>query len=602
MSETNYQPVMLYLKPFKYPLGGKMMELSLQEILFQAVGGLAIFLFGIKYMSDALQNVAGSKMKGFLEKGTKTPVRGVLTGSIVTALIQSSSATTVLTVGLVNAGLLSLRQAIGVIMGANIGTTMTAYLIGFDLAEYALPIMALGMIPIFFLKNKQLTGIGQVFFGFGMLFFGMDIMGEGLKPLRDLPFFAELMMSVEDNPLLGVAIGTVFTMIVQSSSATIGIMQELASQGAITYLQALPILFGDNIGTTITALLACIGTSVAARRTALTHTLFNIGGTAIFLPLTILGVFPELVKLATNYFFVLLPGFEGTWETLNVRMQIAQSHGVFNLTNTLIQLPFVSVLAAIVTKLVPGKMVEINMNTRYLEPRLLQQPEVALSQAQKELVRMGEHASKFFDNSIKFLFNTKDKDVNPLYMEQTEQLINKLDEEITNYVVKVTSTNRLNEEQSNYTSVLLHAVNDLERIGDHSDNIVELAIYAVENKVTFSNEALESIKSMYELTHETLELSLEALRNNDHDLALKVVRNEVKIDSLERQFREGHIHRLNEGQCISVAAGAVFIDVLSNMERIGDHAVNIAEYVLGEMGAIERGFVKNKTRDRKSVV
>ncbi|MEG6615603.1 Na/Pi cotransporter family protein [Peptococcaceae bacterium 1198_IL3148] len=571
------------------------MELSLQELLFNAVGGLAIFLFGIKYMSDALQNVAGSKMKNFLEKGTKTPIRGVLTGTLVTALIQSSSGTTVLTVGLVNAGLLSLRQAIGVIMGANIGTTMTAYLIGFDLAAYALPIMAVGMIPIFFLKNKQLAGIGQVLFGFGMLFYGMDIMGDGLKPLKDLPVFAELMLSVEDNPLLGVAIGTALTMIVQSSSATIGILQELASQGAVTYLQALPILFGDNIGTTITALLACIGTSVAARRTALTHMLFNISGTAIFLPLTILGVFPELVKLFTNYVFILLPGFDATWETLNIRMQIAQSHGVFNITNKLVQLPFVGVLAAIVTKLVPGKMVEVNMNTRYLEPRLLQQPEVALSQAQKELVRMGDHASKFFSNSIKFFFDTKDKEVNPLYMEQTEQLINKLDEEITNYVVRVTAENRLTEEQSNYSSVLLHAANDLERIGDHADNIVEQAIYAVEHKLTFSEEALNSIKNMYELTHETLELGLEALRNNDQDLARKVIQNEVIIDSLERQFREGHIYRLNEGQCSGVAAGTVFLDILSNMERVGDHAVNIAEYVLGEMGALERRYVKSKT-------
>ncbi|MBM7854088.1 phosphate:Na+ symporter [Desulfohalotomaculum tongense] len=567
------------------------MDFSMQDILFKAFGGLAIFLFGIKFMSEGLQNVAGQRLRVFLEKGTKTPVRGVLTGTLVTALIQSSSGTTVLTVGLVNAGLLTLRQAIGIIMGANIGTTLTAYLIGFNLKHYALPIVAVGGLLLFFFKNKSVINFGQVVFGFGLLFYGMDVMGSGLKPLKEMPFFTDLMLNVEDTPLLGVAIGTVFTMLVQSSSATIGILQELASQGSVTYMQAVPILFGDNIGTTITALLAAIGTSVAAKRTAMTHMLFNISGTAIFLPLTLIGVFPEVVKFVTNYIFILLPGFEGTWETLNIRMQIAQTHGVFNITNTMIQLPFVSVLAYVVTKLVPGEMVQFDVKPRFLEPRLLSQPAVALKQAHMELVRMGKHASDFFNDSVKFFFNTKDKELNPLYLEQREQLINTLEEEITNYVTSLTSGVKLTQEQSNYASTLLHAVNDLERIGDHADNIVELSIYAVENKVSFSEEALESIKAMAQLTSETLRLSLEALENNDHDLARKVIQNEVIIDNLEREFRQGHIARLNERKCTGIA-GAVFIDMLSNLERIGDHSVNIAEYVLGDMGAVERTKVK----------
>lgn len=565
------------------------MDFSLQAVLFQALGGLGIFLFGIKYMSEGLQNAAGSKMKNFLEKGTKTPLRGVITGTLVTGLIQSSSGTTVLTVGLVNAGLLNLKQAIGVIMGANIGTTLTAYLIGFDLKAYALPIIAAGAVLIFFSKKKLLNSIGSVVFGFGMLFYGMDVMGNGLKPLSNQPFFTELMLSVENNPLIGVAIGTVTTMIVQSSTATIGILQELASQGAVTYQQALPILFGDNIGTTFTALLAAIGTSVAARRAALTHTLFNVMGTVIFLPLTVLGIFPELVKLSTS----LLPGF-GSWETINIKMKIAQSHGVFNITNTIIHLPFVGVLAYVVTKLVPGKLTQVNMKVEYLEPRLLKQPEVALSQARKELFRMGESASTFYNNAVKFFFNPKDKDLNPMFLEQSEQLINKLEEQITEYVVKVTSENRLTEEQSSYATVLLHAVTDLERIGDHADNIVELTIYGMENKISFSNEAMESIRTMAELTGSTLELSLKALKENDHELARKVIQNEVIIDNLERQFREGHILRLNEQECVGIC-GSIFLEMLSNMERIGDHAVNLAEYVLGDMGMLERRQIKNRS-------
>ncbi|WP_031514654.1 Na/Pi cotransporter family protein [Desulfofalx alkaliphila] len=567
------------------------MEISLQEVLFLALGGLAMFLFGMKYMSDGLQNVAGQRMKGFLEKGTKTPVRGVLTGILVTGLIQSSSGTTVLTVGLVNAGLLTLKQAIGIIMGANIGTTVTAYLIGFNLTAYALPILTVGALILFFAKNKKINNVGQVLFGFGMLFYGLNVMGSGVKPLKDLQIFTDLMLNVESNAILGVAIGTVFTMIVQSSTATIGVLQELASQGSVTYLQALPILFGDNIGTTVTALLAAIGTSVAAKRAALTHMLFNVVGTCIFLPLTILGIFPEMVKLITNNILVLLPGFEGSWDTLNIRMQIAQSHGVFNVTNTLIHLPFVGVLAWVVTKLIPGKMAQFEAKTKYLEPRLLSQPEVALKQAHQELIRMGKHSREFFGESIRFFFNTKDKELNPMYMEQREQLINKLDEEITNYVVQLTSEKRLTTEQSNYSTTLLHAVNDLERIGDHADNIVELGIYATENKVTFSEEAVKSVYAMAKLTEETLKLSLEAFEHNDHELARKVIQNEVIIDNLEREFRQGHIERLNEKICSGIG-GALFLDLLSNMERIGDHAVNLAEYVLGDMGTIERRQVK----------
>lgn len=567
------------------------MPFSVQEVFFYALGGLGIFLFGIKYMSEGLQTVAGTRMRQFLEKGTKTPIRGVITGALVTALIQSSSGTTVLTVGLVNAGLLNVRQAIGVIMGANIGTTMTAYLIGFKLEHYSLPIIAIGVIMLFFIKNKKVANVGQVIFGFGMLFYGMSIMGEGLKPLKDWDLFLNLMLEVQHNPLIGVFIGTVFTFVVQSSSATIGVLQGLAEQGAVTYQQAVPILFGDNIGTTVTALLASIGTTVAARRAALTHTLFNLSGTVIFLPLFLLGIFPELIRLSTNYVFVLLPGFEGTWDTLNIRMQIAQTHGMFNITNTLIQLPLVGSLAWAVTKLVPGPEALFSMEPRFLEPRLLTNPAVALGQATREALRLGRHARQFFNQSVEFFFNPRSKELNPMYLEQKEELINRLDADITDYLVKLSGENKLNTDQSNYTTTLLQAVSDLERIGDHADNIVELTVYGVEHRINFSDEARASIRSMADLTGETLKMALKALETGDRTLARQVIKNEVIIDNLEKEFREGHIMRLNEGICTG-AEGSIFLDMLSNMERVGDHAVNIAEYVLGEMGAVERQKVK----------
>lgn len=549
-----------------------------REMLFQFLGGLALFLFGIKYMSDGLQSVAGDKMRKFLEKGTKTPLRGVLTGALVTALIQSSSGTTVLTVGLVNAGLLNLRQAIGIIMGANIGTTITAYIIGFKLSQYSLPIIALGILFIFFTKNKKLNLIGQVLFGFGLLFYGMDVMGAGLKPLRKSEYFLNLMLTLQHNPILGVLVGTVFTAIVQSSSATIGVLQELAHQGAVSYLQAVPILFGDNIGTTITALLAAIGTSVTAKRAAVTHVMFNLSGTIIFLPLFLLGVFPEIVRLFTNYIYVLIPGFEGTWETLNIKMQIAQTHGVFNVSNTLIHLPFVVTFAALVTKLVPGKDEIISFGPKYLEPRLLSNPAVALGQATKEVLRMGDLAKDSLNHAVNYFYGGVENEAK--LANQIEEVIDDLENKITDYVVQL-SEKKLTTEESNLQYTLLQSVNDIERMGDHVENIVELSQTAHGLKIVFSEEALADLRNMIDKTFETLTWALESLENNNTDLAQKTVKNDDFIDEMELQYRKAHINRLNEGKC-NGSAGAIYLDILSNLERIGDHSVNIAQYVLGE--------------------
>lgn len=549
-----------------------------EQMIFYALGGLGFFLFAIKYMSDALQTVAGDKLRAFLEKGTKTPIRGVLSGVIVTGIIQSSSATTVLTVGLVNSGLLTLRQSIGVIMGANIGTTVTAYLIGLNLGHYALPIIAVGTGLLFFTKNKKLNNIGQVLFGFGLLFFGMETMGNGLKPLKDLEFFSATMASIENNSLMGVLVGIIFTGIVQSSSATIGILQELAYRGAITYNQAVPILFGDNIGTTVTALIACIGTSVAAKRTALTHCLFNVIGTLIFLPLFMLGIFPEIVRLFTDYIYALIPGFEGTWETLNIKMQIAQTHGVFNISNTLLQLPFVAALATLVTKLVPGEDVITQFGPKYLEPRLLSNPSVALGQAEREVLRMGDLAKQSLKHAVAYFFTELGTEAEK--SAQMENVINNLEKEITNYVVKI-SEKELSQEDSNHAYTYIQAVNDIERVGDHTENIIELTESRIKKNIHFSRDALADLRKMIDKTLETYEGALKCLDDDDHELAQKVIKSDDEIDQMEKMFRRAHIGRLNEGTC-NGDAGAIYLDILSNLERIGDHSVNIAQYVLGE--------------------
>ncbi|WP_017756251.1 Na/Pi cotransporter family protein [Calidifontibacillus oryziterrae] len=542
------------------------MELDIQKMIFEFLGGLGIFLFGIKFMGDGLQKSAGNKLRDILDKFTTNPIMGIFAGIIVTVLIQSSSGTTVLTVGLVNAGFMTLKQAIGVIMGANIGTTVTAFIIGIKISDYALPIIAAGSILLFFFKNKKVHYIGQCVFGFGALFFGLELMGDGMKPLRSLEAFQELTVSMSNNPLLGVIIGTVFTVIVQSSSATIGILQELFSQGALDLKAALPVLFGDNIGTTITAILASIGSSIAARRAALTHVIFNIVGTTIFM--IILGLYTRFI---TNL---------QTSMNLNEEMTIAFAHGTFNIANTLMQAPFIALLALIVTKLIPGEENIIEYNTKGLDPLLIgQSPSIALGQAKKEIIRMGEFSIKGLEETNHYLNNKQ-----PVHSElatQYESALNNLDRKITQYLVDIASSGELTEGDSEIHSILMNTVNDIERIGDHFENIVELVDFQIANKAKLTDFAKKDLEEMFELTITTVREAIEALEKNDRQLAQDVVKKEDQIDKMERNLRKKHILRLNEGICVG-ASGIVFVDIVSNLERIGDHAVNIAEVVLGE--------------------
>ncbi|WP_449536991.1 Na/Pi cotransporter family protein [Ferdinandcohnia sp. Marseille-Q9671] len=541
------------------------MELDVQSMIFQFIGGLGIFLFGIKYMGDGLQKSAGDKLRDILDKFTTNPFMGVLAGVFVTCLIQSSSGTTVIVVGLVSAGFMTLRQAIGVIMGANIGTTITAFIIGIKISDYALPIIALGAILLFFFKSKKIHNFGQIVFGFGSLFLGLELMGDGMKPLRTLEAFRELTVSMSDNPILGVVIGTVFTVIVQSSSATIGILQELFGEGLLDIYAAIPVLFGDNIGTTITAVLASIGASVAAKRAALTHVIFNIIGTIIFMLL--------LVPFTKVILFL-----QGSLN-LNPEMTIAFAHGTFNVTNTIIQFPFIAALAFIVTKLIPGEDSLIEYKAKHLDPVFIQQsPAIALGQAREEVVRMGEFAVKGLEESNTYLNEKTQKHADTSM--QIEDAINNLDKKITDYLIKLSSRS-LSPQESQLHSMLVNSVRDIERIGDHFENIVELVDYQLSNKVKLTEGALEDLNEMFKLTIYTVNEAVQSLQNNDRTLAIDVVKQEEKIDTMERSLRKKHILRLNEGQC-SGQAGIVFVDIISNLERIGDHAVNIAEAVLGE--------------------
>ena len=537
--------------------------IDLQSIIFEFIGGLGIFLLGIKYMGDGLQKFAGDRLRGILDRFTSNPFLGVLAGILVTVLIQSSSGTTVLTVALVNAGFMTLRQAIGVIMGANIGTTVTAFIIGFNIGEYSLPIIAIGCFMLFFFKNQKVNVIGQAIFGFGSLFFGLKLMSSGMKPLRSLEFFHELTVNMSDNPILGVVIGTVFTLVVQSSSATIGILQGLFSEGAISLQAALPVLFGDNIGTTITAILASLGATVAARRAAFTHVIFNLIGATLFL---------IILQLFTTYVAFLQSSLN-----LNPEMTIAFAHGSFNIANTIIQFPFIGALAWVVTKIIPGEDVTIEYKPKHLDPIFIQQsPTVALDQAKSEIIRMGEYSVRGLEETSMYVMTQQEKHSEMAI--QIEGALNNLDREITNYLVSI-SRKTLSEADSSKHTALMDTVRDIERIGDHFENIIELTEYKISNKIYLTEHAHEDLHEMFDLTISTVNQAVKALDLMDREEALVVVQKEDQIDKMERNFRKKHIIRMNEGQCTG-SAGIVFVDIISNLERIGDHAVNIAEEVL----------------------
>ena len=518
-------------------------------------------------MGDGLQKAAGDRLRDILDRFTTNPFMGILVGIAVTVLIQSSSGTTVIVVGLVSAGFMTLRQAIGVIMGANIGTTITAFIIGLDVGEYALPIMAVGAFLIFFIRKAQVKNVGEVIFGFGGLFLGLELMSGGMAPLRELESFTDMMISLSDQPILGVVFGTIFTLVVQSSSATVGILQGLYAENLVDIKGALPILFGDNIGTTITAVLASIGTSVAARRAAATHVLFNVVGTVIFM--LILVPFTAYVESLSAIL------------ALENKMQIAFAHGSFNIANTIIQFPLIGAWAYLVTKLIPGEDVTIDYKPKHLDPHFIEQsPAIAIGQAKEEVIRMGDFSIQGLQVTYEYLKTGNKKHAETGY--QLEDAINNLDRRITDYLVEI-STAGISPVESTRHVTLMETVRDIERVGDHFENVIELIDYRDVNRVNLSAEAMDDLSEMFTLTIETVQKAVESLDLNDFDLARIVMEKENLIDKMERKFRKNHIVRLNEGKC-TAQGGMIFVDIVSNLERIGDHAVNIAEAVLGKRG------------------
>ncbi|WP_226891634.1 Na/Pi cotransporter family protein [Paraclostridium bifermentans] len=527
--------------------------------IIKLLGGLGLFIYGMKLMGDGLENAAGEGLKKILEKVTKNPVIAVIVGAVVTMVIQSSSATTVMVVGFVNAGLMNLAQAAGIIMGANIGTTITAQLVAFKLDEIAPVFVFVGAMMVMFVKGKKRREIGNIILGFGILFVGMGTMSAAMKPLTTLPMFQDILTTVGQHWYLGVIAGALITAVLQSSSATTGILVALATAGALNIDQALPIIMGCNIGTCITAMLATVGTNKTAHRAAMLHLIFNVVGTIIFLPIIIPGFLGDFVSYFTG----------------DVKRQIANAHTIFNVVNTLIMVPLIPVLCKIVEKIIPGEDDE-KVGPKYIDDRLLETPVIAAGQVVKETIRMANKAKLSLELAMDAFMKNDENLVEKVY--QNEEVINNLEECITTYLVKLSKC-ELSDKEKNIVASTFHVVTDIERIGDHAENLADLTVQKINKKLQYSEDAINEITNMYQTTLKALDISIDSYADRDVVKANEITNIEAEIDKQHKRYRDLHIKRLHEGTC-NAYAGAVFLDLLSNLERIGDHSTNIAEIVV----------------------
>ncbi len=529
------------------------------KVIIQLMGGLGLFIYGMKLMGDGLENAAGEGLKNILEKVTSNRLMGVGIGAIVTAVIQSSSATTVMVVGFVNAGLMTLAQAAGVIMGANIGTTITAQLVAFKLDQISPIFVFVGAAFVMFAKAKKRKEIGNIILGFGILFTGMGSMSAAMEPLAASPMFADVLLAIGDNWFVGIISGTAITALLQSSSATTGILIALASTGLINIDLALPIVFGCNIGTCITAILASIGTNKTAHKAALLHLIFNIVGTIVFLPF--IGIIARIVQYISPD---------------NVSRQIANAHTVFNVANTALLLPFSSYIIKFINKVIPCEEKPEKIGPKYIDDRVLETPVIAAGQVIKETIRMANKAKENLELSMKAFVEGDEALIKKVY--ENEEIINILESSITEYLVKLSKCD-LSDREKGIVASTFHVVIDIERIGDHAENIADLSIEKINKKLKYSQDALNELYEIYNLTLKSLEIAIDSYVNRDITKAKSILEIEDKIDAYQKGYREKHIQRLYDGKC-NAFAGAIFLDLISAFERIGDHSTNITESVL----------------------
>ena len=535
--------------------------MSVANILSMA-GGLGLFLFGIRTMGDGLENAAGAKLKRMLEVLTGNRFLAVLVGFVVTAIIQSSTATTVMVVGFVNAGMMSLAQAVGVIMGANIGTTVTSLLIALNFSSVAAASVLVGVILMLASKKTVVKNLGAIFTGFGLLFLGIDMMSDSMAPLRESAGFMNFIVTVSESPLrplFGIILGIVMTAVLQSSSASVGVLQTLAMQGLMPLKFSVFVLFGQNIGTCLTALFSTVGAKKNSKRAAVIHLLFNLIGTGIFIIIALLTPYVEWIEKLSP----------------DPMAQIAISHIVFNIVSTVIMFPFAKVLVKLSCLLVPGKDdSESEMHCKFIDDRLLNTPPFAVMQVSKEVARMAKLARDNFETSAHALINRSDKDLDKVM--ENEEIINYLNHHITSYLVKLNALD-ITDSDSDYIARVFHAINDIERVGDHAINLAEAAQHNIGEGLKFSDPAREELNQLCGSVVTLLERSMAAFDNqslSDNE-AKELSDLEEHIDDLTLECQDSHIFRLNRKEC-NTEAGMLYLNTITDFERVGDHAINIA--------------------------
>ena len=560
------------------------------KVVFGLIGGLALFLFGINSMSDALQKAAGEKMKKILGFLTRNPIMGAFAGALVTAVLQSSSATTVMVIGFVSAGLMSLPQAISVIFGANIGTTMTAQLMAFKISNYIYPIIFIGFMLNFVGKKEKVKNIGMVIFSFGLLFEGIEIMGEVMKPLAGSPVFVDLMGKVSSVPVLGVVLGAVMTLVVQSSSATIAVLQNFASQAGpdgvssvIGLTGAIPILLGDNIGTTITALLASIGQSKNAKRTAIAHSIFNISGSCVFIFLI-----PWFAK------FVQFISPKGN-DVDVISRQIANAHTTFNIVCTLVWLPLIPLMVKIVTTIIRGddKVQKTAFEPKYLDMKVVEQPAAAMVLVSKELNHLSELAESLL-TGLKVSLTADKTSETYLHFKENLEIVQHLQESVSDYITRLFSSGNLTEQQSEYTAGLLFINNCIQRIAERCVDVDKICMEISDSGKVLTKEASAEMENCIDVTSQLLDKAMEAVRYGDSSAAESVFKNKKKMQKAEKKFNKAHLNRVKNNLCDASMTG-YFSGIIYNIDRMADNCVGIAEEACDNVTFISLDEEANKT-------
>ena len=538
----------------------------------------------MKLMSDGLQKVAGDRLRAFLEAVSNRRVVGCLVGALVTAIIQSSSVTTVTLVGFVNAGLMNLTQAVGVILGANVGTTITAQLIAFKISDVALPAISIGVALNFFAKRRKWRYVGEIILGFGLLFFGMELMKNGFKPLRTHPDFIAFFTKFDANTLGGVLLcvltGTVLTVLVQSSSATVGITMALASQGLLNLPGSVALILGDNIGTTVTAQLAALGSNIHARRVAMAHTIFNIFGVIYIVAL--FGPFVSVVTWVTSQLMGTgAPEAVVGGEKVNISRYIANAHTIFNVINCVVFLFLLPILVKVSIKLTIGKEPDVALQDLgrpiHLDYKFVDNPGVALAQAREETVRMGRLAQVMYRDVTEVMFNRKLEHL--ARWKQSEEALDNLQRAITDFLVQVSQCS-ITDVESREINSLLRMVNNIERVGDATENLAELTEEMVENRLELAERGVEDYRTMRNKVGRFLEMVITATGERNREIMEVAQTMEDEINFMREEMRDDYLTRLRSGVC-TIDPGLVFVDMLTNFEKVGDYCYNIAQAVAG---------------------